>query len=41
VVVAFGVTGIALEFNQLWYPASLFFMFGFAVVLIQWLREVL
>jgi hypothetical protein len=44
VVVAFGITGIALEFNQSWYPASIFFMFGFAVVtvaLIQWLHEVL
>jgi hypothetical protein len=44
IAITFGASGIALEFNQLWQTASIFFMFGFVVVtavLVQWLHEVL
>jgi hypothetical protein len=43
VVITYGISGIILEFDQLWYPAALFFMFGFVVTtvaLVQWLHEV-
>jgi hypothetical protein len=42
IAITFGASGIALEFNQLWQTASIFFMFGFVVVtavLVQWLMR--